>query len=316
VDIGLCMTVRDEVNRLETCLGGIADLFAEIVIIDTGSNDGTIELLRDRFGITPMHGKLDEARCNTLADLRNEGYAKLGTPWIMCLDADERIPREDLVRVTRWSNEDGPEGFFVPWITTLAEGHIVEDYKLSLFRKGFGKRGLVHDNVQPTFRDAGPHVRAEWSDAFEILHFPEPAKLPQKDRYYYWRLSRAIELEPHWIRYYWFRGLLLQRLGQDDEAHTDFDHAFASRSREFPVECLNSAMSLVGLAAAKGDRDGAGRAAEAALSFMKEVADDFEVAVNFRLGAWFERALGSIADGSLEKIVPYDFAHGGTLRGK
>ena len=313
MDIGLCMTVKNEENRIEDCLGEIADLFAEIIVIDTGSTDRTIEILQDRFGITPLTGTLEEARCNTLADLRNEGFAKLKTPWQMCLDADERILASDLKRVVAWSNEEDTHGFFSPWLTTLPSGRIVDDYKIALFRQGYGKRGLVHDNLQPALREAG--CTAVWTDAFEILHYPEESKLPGKDEYYAWRLDRAILNDPDWMRYYWFRGLLFLRMGRLDEATRDLDRAFGSRSKMFPVECLNSGMGLAGLQALAGNTVRAIRTVTDALHFHNAVAQDFEVMINFRIRPWFERALEALQDGDAELVVPYTFAHGGALGG-
>jgi glycosyltransferase involved in cell wall biosynthesis len=313
VDIGLCMTVKNEENRIEDCLGEIADLFAEIIVIDTGSTDRTIEILQDRFGITPLTGTLEEARCNTLADLRNAGFAQLKTPWQMCLDADERILASELKRVVGWSNAEDTHGFFSPWLTTLPSGRIVDDYKIALFRQGYGKRGLVHDNVQPALREAGS--TAVWTDAFEILHYPEESKLPGKDEYYAWRLDRAIQDDPDWMRYYWFRGLLLLRMGRPEEASRDLERAFGSRSKMFPVECLNAGMGLAGLQAHAGDTAGAIRTVTDALHFHHAVAQDFEVVINFRIRPWFERALEALHDGDAERVVPYTFAHGGALGG-
>lgn len=313
MDIGLCMTVKNEENRIEDCLSEIADLFAEIIVFDTGSTDRTVEVLQDCFGITPLEGKLKESRCNTLADLRNEGFAQLKTPWQMCLDADERVLAKDLARVVGWSNDEDCHGFFSPWLTTLPDGRIVDDYKIALFRQGYGKRGLVHDNVQPALREKGE--TAIWTDAFEILHYPEENKLPGKDEYYAWRLDRAIQDDPDWMRYYWFRGLLLLRMGRSEEATRDLTRAFTSRSTLFPVECLNAGMDLASLHARDGDRHAALRTVTDALNFYHGVAQDFEVAINFRLRPWFERALAAIEDDDLERVVPYTFAHGGALGG-
>lgn len=307
------MTVKDEENRIEACLGEVADLFAEIIVFDTGSTDRTKEVLQDCFGITPLSGSLEEARCFSLADLRNEGFNMLKAPWQMCLDADERIPARDLKRVVGWSNDEDTHGFFSPWLTTLPGGRIVDDYKLSLFRKDYGKRGLVHDNVQPSLREKG--TTAVWTDAFEILHYPEESKLAGKDDYYAWRLNQAIALDPDWIRYYWFRGLLYLRMGRNEEAFKDLERAFASRSCMFPVECLNAGMGLVGLQARAGDVMGALRTATNALNFHHGIASDFEVTINFRIRPWFERALDALEDGDAERVVPYTFAHGGARGG-
>ncbi len=41
LDVGLCMTVKDEEANILPCLEPIADIFAQIVVIDTGSTDAT-----------------------------------------------------------------------------------------------------------------------------------------------------------------------------------------------------------------------------------------------------------------------------------
>ena len=43
MEIGLCMTVKNERHNLKACLEPIFDLFAQVVITDTGSSDGTPE---------------------------------------------------------------------------------------------------------------------------------------------------------------------------------------------------------------------------------------------------------------------------------
>lgn len=314
MDIGLCMVVKDEVGTIEACLADIINLFAEVVIFDTGSTDGTQALIQNRFGIDVLPRELDVAKCNALGPLRNEGYAQLETPWILCLDADERIARSELETVVSWSNDEDPAGFFAPWVTVTPEGHVIEDYKLGLFKKGFQKIGMVHENVQPSVRAAGGS--AEWTDAFEISHYPEQAKLLRKNEYYSWRLDKAIGMNPDWIRYYWFRGILHERLGDADLARADFEHAFTSESRQFPVECLNAGMALANQLSHLGERERALRVVEDALAFHDELSNDFEVAVNFRLRPWFERTLACLESNHLDRIAAYDFAHGRPSRGQ
>ncbi len=46
--IGLCMIVKDEANRIAGALDGVIDLFDQVTVIDTGSTDGTLDILRER----------------------------------------------------------------------------------------------------------------------------------------------------------------------------------------------------------------------------------------------------------------------------
>jgi glycosyltransferase involved in cell wall biosynthesis len=44
--IGLCMIVRDEAHVVERCLDSVRPLIDGAVIVDTGSRDGTPEIVR------------------------------------------------------------------------------------------------------------------------------------------------------------------------------------------------------------------------------------------------------------------------------
>ena len=90
------MVVKDEAQQLEACLDPIVGLFDETVVVDTGSTDETQNLLRQRFGIEPLEVPLEADRCFCLQDARSEGLRKLSTPWVMFLDADERMDSSTL----------------------------------------------------------------------------------------------------------------------------------------------------------------------------------------------------------------------------
>jgi hypothetical protein len=81
-----------------------------------------------------------------------------------------------------------------------------------------------------------------------------------------------------------------------------------SQPRDFPVECLNSCMVLAEIAARAGDAAAVADVVETALRFHALVANDFEVAVNFRLKPWFDQALRDAAAGNLAAVRAYQFA--------
>jgi hypothetical protein len=80
------MIVRDEEPHLEACLRSIRDVVDEIVIVDTGSTDRTVEIARAfgaRVHIHPWNGNF--------AEPRNIGLELALGAWILYIDADERL---------------------------------------------------------------------------------------------------------------------------------------------------------------------------------------------------------------------------------
>ncbi|MBU5467628.1 glycosyltransferase family 2 protein [Virgibacillus sp. MSJ-26] len=90
VTISLCMIVKNEEEVLERCLRSVKDLVDEINIVDTGSTDNTVDIakkLTDRVYHFKWTGKFKDAR--------NESFKKATKDYILYLDADDVLLKED-----------------------------------------------------------------------------------------------------------------------------------------------------------------------------------------------------------------------------
>ena len=84
--LSLSMIVKNEEMFLEGCLESVKDVVDEIVIVDTGSTDKTIEIAK-RYGAKIYHFQwIDD-----FAAARNEALKHCTGRWILYLDADERL---------------------------------------------------------------------------------------------------------------------------------------------------------------------------------------------------------------------------------
>ena len=84
------MIVRDEAEHLDACLASIRGLVDEIVIVDTGSADGTMEVARSHGAV------VDEVPWqNDFATPRNRSLELATGEWILYIDADERVAAGD-----------------------------------------------------------------------------------------------------------------------------------------------------------------------------------------------------------------------------
>ena len=306
MDVGLCMVVKDEARQIVDCLKPIHDIFAQTVVVDTGSTDATPELLAEHFGISVLRRTISEARCGCLCDARNDALALMKTPWVMFLDADERLARSDVEQLLAMADDPSQAGYFGRWVNHIPGEPSFEDYKLFLFRSSLRLVGLVHDVVQTDIRTRG--LSAAWLDSLSVMHFPDPQRRALKAARYRQRLRCAIAQDPHFHRYHWFLGYTEFLAGNWQDAAQHLGVAADACSTRFPVECLNSAMVLAELNARTGERSALERALGRAIAFHEEVAGDFEVAINFRLGPWLHEARKNCRDGRLDQIRAYRFA--------
>lgn len=306
MEIALCMAVKDEADQIADCLDPVHDLFSEIVIVDTGSTDGTPELLARRYGIEALRRPLDAARCHCLCDARAAALDRISAPWAMLLDADERLDRRTLESLRVAPDDPNNAGFFGPWANHVAEEPVFDDYKLFLFRADLRTIGLVHDVAQLDIRARG--LSAAWLDSLKVEHFPDPERGDAKAVRYRQRLLCAIRHDPGFYRYHWFLGYTEFRAGRWSDAERLLGIAAAACSKRFPVETLNSATVLAELQARRGDTAAAEDTLTRALAFHAEVADDFEVVINARLRPWLQSALRDCRDGRLDAVRAYRFA--------
>jgi Glycosyl transferase family 2 len=84
--LSLCMIVRDERPQLGACLESVRTLVDEMIVVDTGSTDGTQDLARG------LEARVFEAPwTDDFSAARNVGLDQALGKWILVLDADETL---------------------------------------------------------------------------------------------------------------------------------------------------------------------------------------------------------------------------------
>jgi glycosyltransferase involved in cell wall biosynthesis len=85
--LSLCVITRDAAGQLADCLAS-APFAGEIVVVDSGSSDDTVEIARRcgaRVIVRPWQG---------FGPQKNFAVALATHDWVLCLDADERVTPE------------------------------------------------------------------------------------------------------------------------------------------------------------------------------------------------------------------------------
>ena len=92
--LAVSMIVRNESAHICTALENLGEFADEVVVLDTGSTDETKRLAAERGAL--VH---DFVWCDDFAKARNVSLAHCTKDFVMWLDADDRMPREDAIRL-------------------------------------------------------------------------------------------------------------------------------------------------------------------------------------------------------------------------
>jgi tetratricopeptide (TPR) repeat protein len=213
------MIVRDEEAMLPGCLAGAAGLVDEIVVVDTGSADGT-PALAGAHGARVFHFPW----VDDFAAARNESLRHATGEWILYLDADERLEcgqNGDCLR--RAAAAPGVDAYSVP-ILSRRTGPSGEEFtsarNIRMFRNLPGVRfsGPVHERVEPFLVKNG----AAFGDApFRILHLgydQEPADTERKRLRNLRLMHKHLALHPDEGYTLYYMGLTLLELNRIEQA--------------------------------------------------------------------------------------------------
>jgi tetratricopeptide (TPR) repeat protein len=158
--VTLCMIVRDEEANLPRCLASVAGVVDEVVVVDTGSVDGTVAIATGA-GALVVH----EAWRDDFAAARNVALAHATGEWILHLDADEELDAETAGALRPWlatTPADAgqcvvrnlqPPGDLCAWM----DSQIVRVFRN---RPAHRWEGRIHEQVGGTVVAAGGSVAA------------------------------------------------------------------------------------------------------------------------------------------------------------
>ncbi|MFG6366932.1 MAG: glycosyltransferase [Lachnospiraceae bacterium] len=82
--ISLCMIVKNEERHIARCLDSVAGLVDEIIIVDTGSTDRTVEIASNYTSKIFSYQWKDD-----FSDARNNSFSKASMDYCMWMDADD-----------------------------------------------------------------------------------------------------------------------------------------------------------------------------------------------------------------------------------
>jgi len=238
--LSVCLIARDEAQFIEQCLASVQPIAHQIILVDTGSSDRTVELAR-QFG-PEIH---QFTWCDDFSAARNAALAHATGDWVLAIDADEELSEAARTQLLRELNQKSALAFRLPIADAGQEGEGCS-YVPRLFRNapGIHFRGRIHEEP---FTSLEP-LRALWGlenklGSAQLTHHGYTAGVTQsrgKIARNLQLLRRAIAESPQDANLLMNLGLELVRSGQLDEGLEQYRAAFrllASRSAaDLPAE--------------------------------------------------------------------------------
>ena len=189
--ISLCMIVKNEEENLPRCLYSIKDYVDEIIIVDTGSTDRTVEIANDsgaKVFIHPWEGSFSKARNYSLK------YATCD--WILILDADHELEKTDAHKLVETIKDKEANYVFFRVYDTYKDSKNLAVYDFGLlFRNhlGFHYSGIVHNALITT----GAIIKKTNIRIYHHGYNLSEEKMDEKFERTSTLLKKQIESDPH-----------------------------------------------------------------------------------------------------------------------
>lgn len=217
--LGLCMIVRNERDVIERCLQHVAPFIDTWTVVDTGSTDGTQELVRDFFEKLQMPGAMHERPWVNFGHNRTEALelARDRSEYLFFIDADEILKL--------------PPGFQRPELVADAYGvtmarHDVRYSRICIVASRLPWKfvGVLHE-----YLEAGQPVTAKTMDGVVVEFTMDGArsKNPRKFHDDALVLEKALQAEPGHLRYRYYLAQSWRDAGETEKAIAAYLHRSA-----------------------------------------------------------------------------------------
>lgn len=185
------MIVKNEEPVLKRCLSCASRFADELIVVDTGSTDRSIEIAKKFTPYVYSHPWQ-----NSFAEARNYSYSKAAGDYIMWLDADDVVTGKNIARLNALKAEETDADVIFTVYTEYAESGLT----FSSLRNRIIKRSVfkgwqfdVHESIP---------LAPEWKQItrtdIEILHKKEHVNEPERNMdIFHQRLETDKPLEPY-----------------------------------------------------------------------------------------------------------------------
>jgi len=161
--LSLCVIAKNEEKHLARCLESVEGVVDEIIVVDTGSTDNTVEIAK-KYGAKVHFFEW----CDDFSAARNFSIKNSTGDWILILDADEELSKDSREKIRAFLVDIGTDDIYYQLrIKNLDKNEqiVSQNYMVRLFKKNPRSfyYGRIHEYVIPTagfinISDADVHI--------------------------------------------------------------------------------------------------------------------------------------------------------------
>ncbi len=147
IPLSVVIITKNEASRIRECLESVALWAEEIIVVDDESSDATVSICEE------FTSKVYNRRMDIEGKHRNFAYGLASRPWILSLDADERVTPELRREITELlASQPSCNGYTIPRKNFVGNvwaryGGMYPSAQLRLFKKGefrYDEQAEVH----------------------------------------------------------------------------------------------------------------------------------------------------------------------------
>jgi len=149
--ISLVIIAKDEANSIERAILSAKGIVDEIIVIDTGSKDNTVQIAKQN-GAFVFHFDWSE----NFSEVRNFAISKASKDWILTIDADEIIEQFDKDILYNSNKKIG--GYLVNIKNYLNQQNDFTTHKYTRVffnNKNFHYSGRIHEQIRESIEQQG-----------------------------------------------------------------------------------------------------------------------------------------------------------------
>lgn len=194
--ISVVIICKNESNVIEETVKAATALSHNIIVVDTGSTDGTLQILEQ------LPVQIVSTAWLGFGPTKNIGNAAAANDWILSLDADEKVDEKLIAAIQDCSLEQNTNAYSIAFLNYLGEtplhyGEWSGDYHIRLFNRQnvHWNDAKVHEELvfvkQPTIKKLKGNIHHRTAKNQEELHSKMDQYATLNAAYYFSKNKKA-----------------------------------------------------------------------------------------------------------------------------